>query len=88
LNRLRSEKENLESLEIYFIIQYEKDGTLLTDELIPDGNNIKLTSENLEDYILKMYFIVLYRIEYYQLKDRVFINEIKKGLFSVNSSLM
>jgi hypothetical protein len=51
---LKKERDNLDSLEIYFIVQYEKDGKLMTDELVPDGSNIKVTAENLDDYITKM----------------------------------
>jgi hypothetical protein len=51
LSRLKREKDNLEDLEIYFIVQYEMDGRLLTDELIPGGLDIKVTKDNLDDYI-------------------------------------
>ena len=44
--------EELDSMEIYYTYQYENaEGKLIIDELIPDGENIKVT--NIDDYIEK-----------------------------------
>lgn len=44
--------EELDVMEIYYTYQYEdSDGKLVTDELIPGGEDIKVT--NINDYIEK-----------------------------------
>ncbi len=68
----------MESLSLYYIVQYkDEDGDLVTDELIPDGANILVKNEDVEDYIEK-------RIKYMIEKAQLFINEIKNGLIDVN----
>jgi hypothetical protein len=68
----------VESLSLYYIVQYkDEDGDLVTDELIPDGANILVKNEDVEDYIEK-------RIKYMIEKAQLFINEIKNGLIDVN----
>ena len=66
--------EELESMEIYYSVQYENDkGELITDELIPNGNNLKVTDIN--DYIEK-------RINYFVTKSKMLILHIQEGLFN------
>lgn len=79
--------EELDSLEIYYSIQYQNDeGQIITEELIPGGNNKKVTDIN--DYIEK-------RINHLISKSQILIFHIQEGLFnfipkeileSVNSS--
>jgi hypothetical protein len=61
---------------LYFVVQYNLEDKLVSDELIPDGSNILVTNNNIDEYILK-------RIDHIQLKDKLFINEIKSGLYSI-----
>ena len=66
--------EELDSMEIYYTYQYEnKYGKVVTDELIPDGENIKVT--DIDDYIQK-------RIDYMVNKSKIFIKYIQDGLFA------
>ena len=66
--------EELESLEIYYSIQYENDkGEVITEELIQNGNNIKVSDIN--DYIEK-------RINYLIKKSQILIFHIQEGLFT------
>ena len=68
---------DLENLSLYYVVQYkDSDGELVSDELIPDGANVLVKKENLEDYIEKR---IVYMIE----KSQLFINEIKNGLCEV-----
>jgi hypothetical protein len=76
LSKLKAYKESLEDFEIYFCVEYECGGKIVSEELVPNGSNIKVTQHNLDDYITK-------RIEYVKNKDKPFINEIKTGLFSM-----
>lgn len=66
--------EELSSMEIYYIYQYEdENGNLITDELVESGENKKVT--NIDDYIEK-------RINYMTKKAKVLINYIQEGLFT------
>jgi len=66
--------EELASMEIYYSIQYQNDdGQVITEELIPGGNNIKVTDIN--DYIEK-------RINHLVSKSQILIYHIQEGLFS------
>jgi len=66
--------EELDSMEIYYSIQYQNDdGQVITEELIPGGNNKKVTDIN--DYIEK-------RINYLVSKSQILIYHIQEGLFS------
>ncbi len=65
--------EELDSMEIYYTYQYENaEGKLTIDELIPDGENIKVT--NIDDYIEK-------RINYIVKKSKFLVKYIQDGLF-------
>jgi len=85
--------ENIEDLEIYFNIEYNKSDLkiegdrdekrksenfsfIISEDLILDGSKIKVTHNNLDEYIKK-------RIEYITFFYKPFINEMKNGLFSV-----
>ena len=66
--------EELDSMEIYYTYQYENnEGKIITDELIPDGENIKVT--NIDDYIEK-------RINYLVTKSKFLVKYIQNGLFT------
>ena len=66
--------DEIESLEIYYSVQYENDkGEIITEELIPNGNNKKV--EDINDYIEK-------RINYMITKSQIFIFHIQEGLFN------
>ena len=60
-----------------FFVENEKDenGKINTVDLIVDGSNIPVTKENLDFYFQK-------KIEYIMNKDKLLINQIKKGLFT------
>ena len=69
---------DVENLSLFYVVQYkDSDGELISDELIPDGANVLVKKENLEDYIEKR---IVYMIE----KSQLFINEMKNGLFEVS----
>ena len=66
-------KDELDSMEIYYTYQYENaEGKIIIDELIPDGENVKVT--DIEDYIEK-------RINYIVNKSKFLVNYIQEGLF-------
>lgn len=66
--------EELDSMEIYYSIQYQNnEGQVITEELIPGGNNKKVTDIN--DYIEK-------RINHLVSKSQILIYHIQEGLFS------
>ena len=66
--------EELDSMEIYYSIQYQNDeGQIITEELIPGGNNKKVTDIN--DYIDK-------RINHLVSKSQILIYHIQEGLFN------
>ena len=65
--------EELDSMEIYYTYQYENsEGKLIIDELIPNGENTKVT--NIDDYIEK-------RINYIIKKSKYLVKYIQDGLF-------
>ncbi len=80
--------DNVEDLELYFSVEFELLGKIVQDELIPNGSNIRVTNKNLHEYIKKRLNNSLFRIEHIQHKDKIFIHEIKSGLFSVNSNYL
>ena len=67
---------DISNLGLYFV-ENEKDenGKINTVDLIVDGSNIQVTKENLDFYYQK-------KIEYIMNKDKLLINQIKKGLFT------
>jgi len=66
--------EELDTMEVYYSIQYQNDaGQVVTEELIHDGNNKKVTDIN--DYIEK-------RINYLVTKSQILIFHIQEGLFN------
>jgi hypothetical protein len=76
LKELRRSK-NVESLCLYYCIQYkDEDGDIISDELIPGGENILVKNDDVEDYIEK-------RIKYLIEKSLLYTNEIKHGLYDV-----
>ena len=76
-----SKLERISELGLYFSIQDEVDGVLVTEELIPGGNNELVTNLNYDLFIQK-------RIEHLILKYKMYINEIKTGIFSVNQHFL
>ena len=66
--------EEIDTMEFYCTYQYENnEGKIITDELIPDGENIKVT--NIDDYIEK-------RINYLVTKSKFLVKYIQNGLFT------
>ena len=67
---------DISNLGLYFV-QNEKDenGQINTIDLIVDGSNIQVTKENIDFYYQK-------KTEYIMNKDKLLINQIKKGLFT------
>ena len=76
LIELKKNGDDLLSLELYFSIQYYENKKLITDELIQNGNNILVTSDNLDEYIEK-------RIEYLIKKQKNEVELIKKGFNTI-----
>lgn len=71
--------QSLEDLFLFYCIQYEDDqGNIITEELARDGVNVQVTEIN--DYIEK-------RIEFLIKKNIVFVNELRKSMFSVSFSI-
>ena len=67
--------KNIEDLFLFYIVEYRDDkGNLITDELKPNGSNEQVLDIN--DYIIK-------RIAYMVSKNKIFVNQIKNGLFKV-----
>ena len=69
--------DNIDELELFFVVNYEKDGVIITEEIITEGANMNVTKENLDLYIDQ-------RIEFIVKKDINFYNEMRNGFFSVN----
>lgn len=61
---------------MFFVVNYEVDGVVYTDELISNGINIPLTNYNLDKYIER-------RIQYIINHHSPYLLELKSGLFSV-----
>ena len=69
--------ENLSDLSVTFSVQYKNENNeLITEDLITNGREIEVTRDNLDFYIKS-------KIKYYLNKDKILINEIKKGLISL-----
>jgi hypothetical protein len=68
--------DNLSDLGLYFVVQSKFGEKIVSDELVKNGTNIQVSKSNLNEYISK-------RLEYIQQKDKIFINEMKSGIFSV-----
>lgn len=69
--------ENLSDLSVTFSVQYKNENNeLITEDLITNGREIEVTKDNLDFYIKS-------KIKYYLNKDKILINEIKKGLISL-----
>ena len=66
----------ISDLGMYFVVNYEADGKIYSDDLISNGSNVPLTNFNLDLYIEK-------RIEFILKQNLAFIIELKNGLFSV-----
>ena len=68
--------DDISNLGLFFV-QNEKDenGKINNIDLIVDGSNIPVTKDNLNFYYQK-------KIEYMMNKDKLLINQIKKGLFT------
>jgi hypothetical protein len=45
--------KNIESLGLYFVVQHEKCGEILSDELMTNGSDIPVTNGNYKEYINK-----------------------------------
>ena len=74
---MRKMQDELEQLEVYFNIQYENEHKeIITDDLISNGSNIKVTKDNIDLYIDK-------RIEYLKNTQLQGVEEMKEGLFSI-----
>ena len=72
-----NDTDNVAFCEIYFSCVYKDDkGNLITTNLIPNGNDILVTKNNLNLYIQK-------RIENLQNSQLIGVNEIVKGINSV-----
>ncbi len=76
LKEMKNNGEELSVLELYFSIQYYDNKKLITDELIENGNNTLVTSNNLDKYIEK-------RIEYLIKTQKNSVELIKKGFNSI-----
>lgn len=77
LEDMRKMQDELEQLEVYFNIQYENEyKEIITDDLISNGSNIKVTKDNIDLYIDK-------RIEYLKNTQLQGVEEMKEGLFSI-----
>lgn len=73
LEEIKNNK-SVEDLELYYSLQYETDtGVIQTEELIDDGDNIKVTNDNVDDYIFL-------RIDYLVNRQKEFIDQIKDGI--------
>ena len=71
------EMENIDDLEIFFNIEYkDSKGEIISEDLITNGKNIKVKKQNIDFYIEQ-------RINNMIWKNRILLNEIKKGLFSI-----
>ena len=74
---MKKKGEDLSILELYFSIQYKNSNDkLTTDNLIENGDNIQVTSDNLDEYIEK-------RIEYLINTQKKSIKLIKSGFNSI-----
>lgn len=70
-------KETISNLYLFFSIEYQDaDGVIRSDNLIPNGNAIKVTPDNLNLYIKK-------RIEYLIDTQMGLANEIRRGIDSI-----
>ena len=76
LIEMKNNGEDLSLFELYFSIQYYENNKFITDELIENGNNILVTSDNLNNYIEK-------RIEYLIKTQKNSVELIKKGFNSI-----
>lgn len=68
--------EEISSYELYYVVQHNDfEGNLVTEELVPDGENKKVvTPEDVDDYIIK-------RINYIVNKAKIFVSKIQESLF-------
>jgi hypothetical protein len=57
LNELKNCREYLEDMELYFMVNYEKDGIMYTEELIENGAFKRVDKKNLEQFIEKKYLL-------------------------------
>ena len=75
--------ENIEELELYFLINYEIEGVMYSEELIENGGNIQVKNDNLDQYIEERYKFIKKRIEHLIKKDIPYYNEFRTGFLSV-----
>lgn len=45
--------EKLDDLGIYFNVEYILNGKLVSEDLVPNGSNIHVSKDNLDEYINK-----------------------------------
>lgn len=74
LNELKK-TENVEDFYLFYVCEYRDDkGNLVTEELKKNGSNEIV--KDINDYIKK-------RLDYMVAKNKIFVNEIKNGIFKV-----
>ena len=49
--------DKIDDLGIFFNLENENNGTIISDDLIPNGSTIAVTKKNLDNYISKRYKI-------------------------------
>lgn len=49
--------DKIDDLGIFFNLENEHNGTIISDDLIPNGSSIPVTKKNLDNYISKRYRI-------------------------------
>lgn len=70
-------------MELFFVVNYEKNGNLYTEELIEEGSFIQVNKNNLPIFIDKKYYYYNNRIEFLIKKDLIFYNEFRLAFLSV-----
>lgn len=77
LKEMMNMKNNIDDLYLFFSLEYEDDnGVIQSENLIPNGNSIKVTKDNIDLYIQK-------RIDHLVNSQKVLANEIRKGIISI-----
>lgn len=75
LNKIKN-IPNIEDLCLFYIVDYyDREGNLITEELIENGSNIMVM--DIEDYCEK-------RIDFMIAKNKIFIDHLRKELYRVN----
>jgi len=65
-----------EELELYFVVNYEKNNTLFAEELAIKGSKMKVSNNNIDLFIDK-------KIEFLYKRFLPFFNEMRKGFYSI-----